>query len=130
MIKINEWDKVWSAAASGGPPSGRLINAICDSLAELAPRPRAVHFYRGEGLRWIRVGFDDGAILEPTRVKEVGDRIRTCLAGSDPLYFQALRPHDLMFFVPGDGGGADAVGMAPEYFGRPLDQVLQAWHPR
>ena len=126
MIRINEWDSVWSAAADGGTPSGRLIEAICHSLSKLDPRPRAVHFYRGEGLRWIRVGFEEESILKPAWVKEVGDRIRSCLAGSDLLYFQALRPHDLMFFLPGDAR-AESVGMPARSFGLPFEEVLQAW---
>ena len=126
MIKINEWDKVWSVTVDGGTPSKRLVEAICRSLSELSPPPRAVHFYRGEGLRWIRVGFDEERILKPAWVEEVGGRIRDCLAISDPLYFQALRPHDLMFFLPGDGDVGSA-GMPPRSFGLPFDEVLQAW---
>jgi hypothetical protein len=126
MIKINEWDKVWSAAADGAAPSGRLIQAICGSLSGLSPQPRAVHFYRGEGLRWIRVGFDEERVLKPALVEDAGSRIRSCLAPSDPLYFQALRPHDLMFFLPGDGV-EDSIGMPPRCFGLPLEEVLQAW---
>ncbi|GAB3666527.1 hypothetical protein [Ramlibacter alkalitolerans] len=128
MIQINEWDKVWSAGADGASPSKSVIDAICGTLSALAPAPRAVHFYRGEGLRWIRVGFDGQGIPHPGWVKEAGSRIRSCLASGEPLYFHALRSHDLLFFLAGDGvGSADAVGMPADCFGLPLDDVVRAW---
>jgi hypothetical protein len=63
-------------------------------------------------------------------VKEAGSRIRSCLQTGQPLYFHALRTHDLLFFLEGDGvGSGDAVGMPANCFGLPLDDVLDAWAP-
>ena len=128
MTQINEWDPVWSVGQDGSTPSKKLIAAICASLSRLAPAPRAVHFYRGEGLRWIRVGFGEEGILGPAQVAAVGGCIAKSVGDKEPLYFHALRPRDLLFFLEGgEGHKQDAVGMPPGYFGLPLTEVLRAW---
>ncbi|HET8748548.1 MAG TPA: hypothetical protein VFM98_23340 [Ramlibacter sp.] len=133
MLHINEWDPVpWDVPLpeKGLPfelPAG-TAGAIRDRLLQLAQDPPiAVHFFRGEGLRWIRVGFDKDSIRRPADVKRIGDAIRSALQPADgKLYFQALRAHDLLFFLD-TGGDASTKGMDPDHFGEPLDAVLQAW---
>jgi hypothetical protein len=138
MIHINEWDKVrWDdASSSDGKPSKapvgssaaapRLVDLISSKLSSLKPEPPcAVHFYLGEGLRWIRVGFDEEVRLKPSAVAAIGKVIAGCMAPAQSLYFHALRTHDLLFFL--EGGNTDSVGMPPRCFGLPLPEVLQAW---
>ena len=137
MNRIDEWTPVYpKQVASSNEPDGRAgaaapkahssVEAIRGQLLSLDPRPIAVHFYLGEGLRWIRVGFNGGGPLAPSDVKEVGQAISAGIADrKQPLYFHALRPHDLLFFLKGDD--LDSTGMPPECFGTPLDVVLQAW---
>lgn len=127
-----DWDAVppepgkapkWpSAPAAKGVAS--LVGAIGDALRSLQPRPpSAAHFYLGEGLRWIRVGFVADPVLQPTAVRDIGGAIAGCVR--EVLYFHALRPHDLLFFL--EGGNAGKVGMPATSFGVPLEEVLQAW---
>jgi hypothetical protein len=143
MLRIDEWKPPewvsleWDATApaAGKPPrrppaavgaaSHELARAICTQLESLRGRsPEAVHFYVGEGLRWIRVGFA-GRPLRPEAVAQVGGAIASCIAEAGPLYFHALRPHDILFFVT--GGDAAKAGMPVESFGLPLEKVLRAW---
>jgi hypothetical protein len=145
MHCVNEWvspDWVtleWSAIppepgkAPKRPPATAaqrapgLVDAIRDTLRSVRPRPpAAVHFYLGEGLRWIRVGFGTDTILEPAAVREIGSAIAACVAQEGVLYFHALRPRDVLFFL--EGGNADKIGMSAASFGVPLDEVLQAWN--
>lgn len=132
MNKINEWDPVFPDRAEVSKPTGRagsephLVDKICDRLKSMkAQPPSAVQFYRGEGLRWIRVGFDGSKPLKPAAVKDVGQIIESCIAPSEPLFFHALRPYDMLFFL--EGGAAKSVGMPPRSFGSPLGEVLQSW---
>jgi hypothetical protein len=89
--------------------------------------PVAVHFYLGEGLRWIRVGFENQAPVKPAAVGSVGRVIASCLAPTDTLYFHALRPHDLLYFLKDGKPKLEQVGLGPESYGAPLDTVLEAW---
>lgn len=137
MNRIDEWTPVYpKQVASSSKPEGRvgaaarnahrLVEAIHGQLLSLDPRPAAVHFYFGEGLWWIRVGFNGGGPLTPSDVEKVGKAIKAGIADpEDRLYFHALRPHDLLFFLEGDD--PDLTGMPPECFGTPLDIVLRAW---
>ena len=137
MNRIDEWTPVYpKEVTSSSEPKGRagvvspkapnLVEAICRQLLLLDARPFAVHFYLGESLRWIRVGFNGLRPLTPSDVEKVGKAIKAGIADQeDPLYFHALRPHDLLFFLEGDD--MDSTGMPPECFGTPLDVVLKAW---
>ena len=136
MIHINEWDPVpWdsplparAAAAAPAPrPKARtaLVDAISGRLSKQPRPPMAVHFYQGEGLRWIRVGFGERKPLAPAAVATVGQLIAECVGDEGTVYFHALRPHDMLFFV--EGGKAKSQGMGPEDYGLPLEQVLKAW---
>ncbi len=139
MTRIDEWNPVLpKKGGSPKPPDGaptppagsapNLVAAIHKALTAMQPRAAvAVHFYRGEGLRWIRVGFDGNGPLEPAAVGVAGQAIRSCIGPSEPLFFHALRPHDLLFFLEGGPQEADALGMPAECFGAPLEDVLQAW---
>jgi hypothetical protein len=145
MRRINEWEAPqwvaheWSEVP---PPPGRppkAVNAevaatpttqqvekICALLRTLGARaPEAVHFFQGEGLRWIRVGFAEAQPLAPERVREVGQRIAAAIAAGEQLYFHALRPHDMLFFLR--DGNPRKGGMPPGAFGVPLPQMLEAW---
>jgi len=102
-----------------------MVELISEKLKSLTPQPMAVHFYLGEGLRWIRVGFDGTVPLKPAAVKTVGRIIAPCVAKSGPLYFHALRPHDMLFFL--SDGEEKSIGMPAECFGTPLEDVLRAW---
>lgn len=144
MIHIDEWQSPewvkldWDAIppapgarpqAPPDPPGARpsrpadAFRASLESLPQ--PGPNAVHFYKAEGLRWIRVGFDRPGMLQPASVAEVGAALASCLPRRQVLYFHALRPHDLLFFL--DDGDPGKAGLGPEHFGQPLGQVLQAW---
>lgn len=136
MIHINEWDPVrWDTprppAADPTTPAERpkaqtaLVDEISGRLAKLRKPPMAVHFYLGEGLRWIRVGFGDRRPLAPAAVATIGQLIADCVGDAGSVYFHALRPHDMLFFV--EGGKAKSTGMGPEDYGLPLEQVLKAW---
>lgn len=107
-----------------------LVNAICDRLALLKPEvPSAVHFYLGEGLRWIRIGFAaDGKALKPAAVRQIGAAIVPCLTAGETLYFHALRPHDILFFL--EGGKPSKIGLPPKYFGLPLRELERQWNLR
>lgn len=139
MKQIDEWNPVYSkqVGSSGAAPGAAsqtasnaadLVGRISGRLQALDPRPDAVHFYRGEGLRWIRVGFDN-RLLEPGDVEVVGEAIQAGIG--DPgktLYFQALRPYDLLFFM--EHFDPESTGMPPDDFGAPLHDVLAAWWPK
>lgn len=126
MARIDEWNPVFPQKGEPSQPPD-LVGAIYRALMSMKPRaPAAVHFYLGEGLRWIRVGFDgDQPPLKPAAVKEVGKVIEACIPPPGPLFFNALRPHDLLFFL--ESGDPDSVGLPAEYFGIPLRDVLRAW---
>lgn len=137
MTRIDEWNPVLppaggpSQAPDGGPPppagsAPDLVGAIYRGLMAMPPpRPVAVHFYLGEGWRWIRVGFDGDAVLAPAAVAATGRVIEACTGESGPLFFHALRPYDMLFFL--EGGAAESIGLPADWFGAPLAQVLQAW---
>lgn len=139
MTRIDEWNPVLPKKGGApkppdgapSPPAGTapdLVHAIYRELMSMKPRPPvAVHFYLGEGLRWIRVGFEGNQPLEPAAVGVAGQAIRSCIGPSEPLFFHALRPHDLLFFLEGGEGEEDSVGMPAECFGAPLENVLAAW---
>lgn len=128
-----EWDSIppEPGKAPKEPPAvshkPSLEDAIAEALRSLRPPPGAVHFYLGEGLRWIRVGFGTtGPTLQPTAVREIGRAIAKCVAWDGPLYFHALRPRDVLFFL--ERGNPEKVGMSAESFGVKLDEVLHAWN--
>ena len=139
MNRIDEWtpvypkevtpsNKVKGRAGAAARNAPNLVEPIRRQLLLLDRRPFAVHFYLGEGLRWIRVGFNGGGPLTPSDVEKVGNAIKAGIANQEgPLYFHALRAHDLLFFLEGDD--VDSTGMPPKCFGTPLDVVLQAWTP-
>ncbi len=130
MTQIEEWTPLFpnkgeAPTAPKKTPSA-LAGAIYGQLAAMKPRaPMAVHFYLGEGLRWIRVGFEGDDPLLPSDAVSIGQAIERCLAVDEPLFFHALRPHDLLFFL--EGGDADSMGLPAAYYGMPLDQVRRAW---
>jgi hypothetical protein len=137
MHKINEWDPVFPKRTNpsnrpGGADPAQAIRvpisagAIQDGLMAMKPQPpTAVHLYLGEGLRWIRVGFDGKKPLSPDAVGDVGRIIASCIPHSETLFFHALRPHDMLFFLR--DGEETSTGMPAEAYGAPLDQVLRAW---
>ena len=122
MTKIDEWNPVLpqkgkrskqpnSAAKPLAKSVPDLVGAIYSRLASMEPRPNAVHFYLGEGLRWIRVGFDGDEPIKPTEVKRVGQLIETCIETPGTLYFHALRPYDMLFFLEGGEAESESLGM-------------------
>lgn len=118
--------KPGGAAQTGN--GGSLVDLIRDALMAMKPEaPIGVHFYLGEGLRWIRVGFDAGQPIQPSAVRTVGEVIASCIGG-ETLYFHALRPYDLLFFL--EGGRPESVGMPSDRFGIPLADLLTAWKPQ
>lgn len=151
MSRIDEWNPVYpkqvgspeppppaaKPPTSGAPhrpappappvqPAPSLVEEIYGKLLLMQPDPPIrVHFYLGEGLRWIRVGFDGDWPLTPRAIRDVGEVIQTCIAPPGPLYFHALRAHDMLFFL--EGGKEESIGMPAACFGTPLDEVLQAW---
>ena len=129
MTKIDEWNPVFPK--KGEPATtAPLIGTIYERLMSMKSRPpNAVHFYRGEGLRWIRVGFEGDEPLEPPAVADVGRVIETCIPKEQgPLFFNALRPYDMLFFLEGEK--KESIGMPPTYFGAPLKEVLNAWESK
>jgi hypothetical protein len=137
MRRSNEWEPLLPKSRHPPkPPEGAAQygaegeldspDAISSRLESMKPQPpNAVHFYQGEGLRWIRVGFDGDEPIKPEVVAAVGHVIASCVANSGPLFFHALRPHDMLFFLR--GGKRTPIGMPAEAYGAPLDQVLHAW---
>lgn len=128
LPKLGEESKPSAApvAVTGAVSAPGLPEKIHARLVALKPRPPvAVHFYLGEGLRWIRVGFDGEKPIGPPELRSVGEGIQSCLAKSDPLYFHALRPLDMLFFL--EGGDEESMGMPAEFYGTPLRSVLDAW---
>jgi len=123
MSQIDEWTPFFpkkGETAKAPPPDD-----IYRRLAAMKSRtPAAVHFYLGEGFRWIRVGFSEDEPLGPSAVAEAGRIIESCLA-SGPLYFHALRPYDMLFFL--EGGDAESKGMPAGCYGAPLAEVLRSW---
>jgi hypothetical protein len=129
MTKIDEWNPVLPQMGEPSSDLKDLVGAIYRQLMSMEPQaPDAVHFYRGEGLRWIRVGFGGAKLLKTSAVANVGRMIETCIPKEQgPLFFNALRPYDLLFFLEGDGQKKESIGMPPTYFGAPLKEVLHAW---
>lgn len=138
MIKIDEWNPVLPPKGerskqpdSAAKPVARsaldLVGAIYSRLTSMEPRPNAVHFYLGEGLRWIRVGFDGDEPIKPSEVKHVGQIIESCIEKPGTLYFHALRPYDMLFFLEGGEAESESLGMPVTYFGAPLVEVMNAW---
>lgn len=129
LPKIGEESKpLRNAAATTPTPQAvpGLPETIHARLVALKPRaPVAVHFYLGEGLRWIRVGFGGEKPIGPTELLSVGEVIQSCLAKSEPLFFHALRPLDMLFFL--EGGDEDSMGMPAEFYGTRLSSVSDAW---
>ncbi|MFT3720738.1 hypothetical protein [Pseudorhodoferax sp.] len=107
-------------------PEPPLAQRIAAGLAGLRPAPAIVHFYLGEGLRWIRIGYAEDVLLGPATAVQAGQAIAQCIApGEPPLYFHALRPRDLLFFV--EGGDPDGEGLPASAYGAPFDTVRDAW---
>jgi len=138
MIKIDEWTPLFpkNLEPLGAPPFKRsfpsaqeVADRIYRLLVEIRPTPPiAVHFYLGEGLRWIRVGFGGSDPLRPPTVGDIGRRIASCVP-EETLFFHALRPYDMLFFLA--DGELESSGMPATDFGAPLVEVLNAWklHP-
>lgn len=144
MSHIDEWevptfalpDPAAQPPATGKPPQSKtptgpastLARDIDARLSELSPAPAIVHFYTGEGLRWIRIGYDGDVPLRQAVAAQAGRAIAQCLgAASTPLYFHAMRPHDLLFFIEGSERDRDGLGMPAHFYGAPLPDVLSAW---
>ncbi|SFM82606.1 hypothetical protein [Variovorax sp. OV329] len=138
MSLIDEWTPLFpnSGEAHRSAPGGVARSAgardplqarIYERLEKLAESPSAVHYYLGEGFRWIRVGFAGETPLTPSAMLDVGEAIEASLgsAESSPLYFHALRPHDMLFFL--ERGDAESEGLPPSFYGVPLKQVQGAW---
>jgi hypothetical protein len=127
MTKIDEWNPVLPQKGEPSSDLKDLVGAIYRQLMSMKPQPPdAVHFYLGEGFRWIRVGFDAAEPLEPSDVANVGRMIEACiLKEPGPLFFNALRPYDMLFFLKCEE--EELIGMPAEYFGAPLEEVLLAW---
>lgn len=123
MSQIDEWTPLFPRKneVAKEPAPGEIYRRLTEIDSG---RPVAVHFYLGEGLRWIRVGFGEEEPLRPSAVVDVGRAIERCLR-TGPLYFHALRPYDMLFFL--DGGDPDSTGMPAEYYGAPLVDVLRSW---
>ena len=123
MRQIDEWTPLFlkkGETANAPPP-----DAIRSRLEAMKSRPPvAIHFYLGEGLRWIRVGFSGDEPLGPSAVATVGRIIETCMPGR-PLFFHALRPYDMLFFM--EGGDPESRGMPASCYGAPLGEVLRSW---
>jgi hypothetical protein len=71
------------------------------------------------------VGFKSDGPLKPSSVERVGNVITSCLPQPEKLFFHALRPYDLLFFLEGDD--ADSIGAPSKDYGMPLADVLKAW---
>ena len=136
MTKIDEWNPVLPKKgerskqldSAAKPLAPDMVDAIYSRLTSMKPRPpNAVHFYLSEGLRWIRVGFDGDGPIKQSEVERVGRIIETCVETSGPLFFHALRPYDMLFFLKDEKVDSDSLGMPAEYFGAPLKKVLLAW---
>ncbi len=130
MSCIDEWNPVPPHAkerTTRPPPAApNLVEDIHGALMAMKLHPpMSIHFFLGEGLRWIRVGWDSDTPIQPTAVESVGRTIEGCAAAEGPLFFHALRPQDMLFFL--EGGHAESTGMPPSYFGAPLRDVLNAW---
>jgi hypothetical protein len=65
--------------------------------------------------------------MKPSEVRGVGQIIESCIEKSGPLFFHALRPYDMLFFLKGGKAESESLGMRAEYFGAPLKKVLRAW---
>lgn len=140
MSLIDEWTPLFPndeepaptpapVGSASGASGGKLQSRIYRQLSALRPAPSAVHYYLGEGFRWIRVGFDGEVPLAPAAMLSVGQVIAASLGKTEksPLYVHALRPHDMLFFL--EGGDADSEGLPPHFYGAPLEKVQQAWVP-
>ncbi len=123
MSQIDEWTPFFpkKGEAPKAPPPGDIYRRL---IAMKSRTPAAVHFYLGEGLRWIRVGFSEDEPLDPAAVAEAGRIIESCIPNG-PLFFHALRPYDMLFFL--EGGDANSRGMPASCYGAPLAQVLRSW---
>lgn len=135
MTQIDDWTPVFPRKGELSSPAGTAsasakaaanpVDAIHDGLMKIKPRPPvAVHCYRGEGLRWIRVGFDGDQPIAPSLVGQVGRLIEACVP-KESLFFNALRPYDMLFFL--EGGDPASIGLPARYFGVRLDELLPAW---
>ena len=123
MIQIDEWTP--SFPKIGEPPKAPPPVDICTLLEAMKSRPPvAVHFYLGEGLRWIRVGFSGDEPLAPSAVVDVGRIIESCIK-KGPLFFHALRPYDMLFFLEDED--KKSMGMPASCYGAPLGEVLRSW---
>jgi hypothetical protein len=109
-------------------PASALARDIDARLDQLKPAPAIVHFYRGEGLRWIRIGYGGEVPITLAMVVQAGQAIEAGLAhASQKFYFHAMRPHDALFFIEGDQSDADGLGMPARFYGAPFGEVLKAW---
>jgi hypothetical protein len=124
MSQIDEWTPLFpKLGETPKPPPPDIYPRL---LAMKTRPPAAVHFYLSEGLRWIRVGFSGEEPLEPSAVGEVGRIIESCI-DKGPLYFHALRPFDMLFFLEGEGQDKKKLGMPAGCYGAPLSEVLRSW---
>lgn len=126
MSLIDEWTPLFPKNGEDSVGVRRAQERIYDGLLKLAPRPIGVHYYLGEGFRWIRVGYNGYAPLTPADALEVADAIESTMGEQrSPLYFHALRPHDMLFFLK--HGNADSEGLPAEFYGVPMDALRAAW---
>ncbi len=118
--------KLRSRALPG--PASTVARDIDARLDQLNPAPAIVHFYRGEGLRWIRIGYGGEVPITLAMVVQAGQAIEAGLAhASQKFYFHAMRPHDALFFIDGDENDLDGLGMPATFYGAPFGEVLKAW---
>jgi hypothetical protein len=124
MSQIDEWTPLFpKTGETPKPPPPEIYPRL---MAIKTRPPVAVHFYLGEGLRWIRVGFSGDEPLEPSAVVDVGRIIESCI-DKGPLFFHALRPYDMLFFLEGEGEVKKKMGMPAGCYGAPLSEVLHSW---
>jgi hypothetical protein len=122
MSQIDEWTPLFpKKGETPKPPPPDIYPRL---MAMKSRPPVAVHFFLGEGLRWIRVGFSGDEPLQPSAVAEVGRIIESCIK-KGPLFFHALRPYDMLFFLEGEE--EKSMGMPANHYGAPLGEVLRLW---
>lgn len=126
MSLIDEWTPLFPKEGEDPAPTRHAQKRIYQRLLELQPPPIGVHYYLGEGFRWIRIGFNGQAPLVPDDALKVADTIESSMGEQQsPLYFHALRPHDLLFFLA--HGNADSEALPASFFGTPMQEIRTAW---
>lgn len=109
-------------------PASTLAKDIDARLDALSPAPSIVHFYRGEGLRWIRIGYGGDVPITLAMVVQAGQAIAAVVAQlPKKFYFHAMRPHDALFFIEGDESDLDGLGTPATFYGAAFPDVLKAW---